>query len=55
MLLQSNDLIRQASGIFTKPGHGSIEYSDGVDSEHYLADVLAAAQDFSSTSLELER
>ena len=55
MLLQANELTRQASGVFTKQGHGSIEYSDGVDSEHYLADVLTAAQDVSSTSAELER
>ena len=55
MLLQANELIRQASGIFTRQEHGSIAYSDGVDSERYLADVLASAQDVSSTSAELEK
>ena len=55
MLLQANDLSRQTSGIFIKEGYGSIASPGGVDNERYLADVLLAATDMSSTSAELER
>jgi 2-polyprenyl-3-methyl-5-hydroxy-6-metoxy-1,4-benzoquinol methylase len=55
VLPQANGLTRQPSGIFVREGYESIAYSDGEETEHYLADVLSRASDLSSTSAELEK
>lgn len=54
MLLEANQLKRRASGVFVRDGFEPIAYSDGEESERYLAEVLSGATDVSSTSAELE-
>ena len=53
-LAKANNLIRSSSGVWSADAKQSIDYSDGETSEKYLTKVLAASQDRSSLSLELE-
>lgn len=49
-----NELIEDGPSLWVLKEHRDFGYSDGVESEKYLANVLRQARDLSSTSNELE-
>jgi SAM-dependent methyltransferase len=50
-----NELVQDASGVWTLAESQAFDYTEGAAAERYLHDVLLGASDLSSTSTELEK
>jgi glycosyltransferase involved in cell wall biosynthesis/SAM-dependent methyltransferase len=55
LLAKNGYVLNTQTGVWARPGHSSIEYSDGEESEKRLAAIIDQASDLSVLSPELKR